>query len=194
MVSGCAMNRRQASQAASRMSSQVSKTRGESQVWRRDGQTFSTGFSSGAREGSRIRVMFFGTGEGWGCVPAGPIEQQDGVGALGDGAGDLVEVELHRVRVGEGWRQGGTGAAGRTDGAEEVGALVALVGRLARPRSAPRPLPNEAVLLADAGLVLTRRAAKQNQISIGLRAAMGPRWALSVSGKFFSRPAKLAVC
>jgi hypothetical protein len=35
-------------------------------------------------------------------VPAGPIEQQDGVGALGDGAGDLVEVELHRVRVGEG--------------------------------------------------------------------------------------------
>jgi hypothetical protein len=24
------------------------------------------------------------------------------VGALGDGAGDLVEVELHRVRVGEG--------------------------------------------------------------------------------------------
>src|SRR5918994_6132590 len=36
----------------------------------------------------------------------------------------------------------------------QVGALVALVGRLAGPRSAPRPLPHEAVLLADAGLVL----------------------------------------
>src|SRR4029450_2386259 len=74
--------------------------------------------------------------------------------ALGDGAGDLVEVELHGLGVGEGESQGGAGAAGRTDRAEEVGALVALVGRLARPRSAPRPLPHEAVLLADAGLIL----------------------------------------
>src|SRR5918995_3857409 len=31
------------------------------------------------------------------------------------------------------------------------------------------------------------RASSWNQISIGLRAAMGPRWALSVSGTFFER-------
>ncbi len=44
---------------------------GESQVWRRDCQTFSTGFSSGAREGSKIIVMFFGTARaGVVCHPA----------------------------------------------------------------------------------------------------------------------------
>ena len=76
------------------------------------------------------------------------------MGALGDGAGDLVEVKLHRLRVGEGQRQRGSLAASRTDRAEQVGALVALVGGLARPRSAPGPLPHEAVLLADPRLVL----------------------------------------
>src|SRR5687768_15062027 len=68
---------------------------------------------------------------------------------------NLVEVELHRFRIGEGQRQRGAGAAGRADRAEQVGALVALVGWLTRPRPAPGPLPHEAVLLADAGLVLT---------------------------------------
>jgi hypothetical protein len=88
-------------------------------------------------------------------VPAGAIEQQHGMGAPFDGAGDLVEVELHGLRVGKGQGQGCPRAAGRADGAEQVRAFVALVGRLLRPRSAPRPLPHEAVLLADAGLVLT---------------------------------------
>jgi len=36
----------------------------------------------------------------------------------------------------------------------QVGALVALVGGLARPGSALGPLPHKAVLLADAGLIL----------------------------------------
>ena len=99
-------------------------------------------------------MMFFGTIEAAGRVPAGAVEQQDGVSALGDGAGDLVEVELHGLGVGVGQGERGAGAARRADGAEQVGALVTLVGRLARPRAAPRPLPHEAVLLADAGLVL----------------------------------------
>ena len=42
----------------------------------------------------------------------------------------------------------------RADGAEQIGALVALIGRLPGPRAAPGPLPDEAVLLADPGLVL----------------------------------------
>ena len=69
------------------------------------------------------RVQFRGAGgqedhrdvlrdrEGSGRVPPGPIEQQDGMGAPGDGAGDLVEVKLHRVRVGERQRQRGARAA-----------------------------------------------------------------------------------
>src|SRR3954468_19756559 len=87
-------------------------------------------------------------------VPASAVEQQRGMGAPFDGAGDLVEVELHGLRVGEGQHQGGARAAGWADGAEQVRAFVALVGWLPRSRSAPRPLPHEAVLLADAGLVL----------------------------------------
>jgi hypothetical protein len=75
------------------------------------------------------------------------------VGALGDVARDFVEVELHHVGVGIGQREGSPDAAGRADGAEQIGVVIALVGGLPWPRSAPGPLPNLAVLLADAGLV-----------------------------------------
>ena len=68
--------------------------------------------------------------------------------------GYLVEVPLHGVGVGEGQRQRRAHAARRADGAEQVGALVALVGGLDRPRAAARPLPDKAVLLADPRLVL----------------------------------------
>ncbi len=64
-------------------------------------------------------------------------------------------MELHGLGVGEGQRKRGPDAAGGTDGAEQIGAVVALIGGLARPRSSPGPLPHEAVLLADAGLILT---------------------------------------
>jgi hypothetical protein len=63
-------------------------------------------------------------------------------------------VKLHHVGVGMRKRQGGPDAASRTDRAEQIGVVIALVGGLPRPRSAPGPLPNLAVLLADAGLVL----------------------------------------
>jgi hypothetical protein len=63
-------------------------------------------------------------------------------------------VELHRLGVGEGQRQSGADAPGRAHRAEEPGALVALVRRLARPRAASCPLPDQAVLPADAGFVL----------------------------------------
>src|SRR5215207_2418354 len=87
-------------------------------------------------------------------VPAGAVEEEHGVGAAPDHARDLLEVELHGLAVGIGHGEGRAGCARRADGAEQVGALVALVGGLARARAAPRPLAHEAVLLADAGLVL----------------------------------------
>ena len=99
--------------------------------------------------------MFFGTARAGVGVPTGTIEQQDGVRARSDGAGDLVEVKLHGVGVGVGQRQGGPRAAGRADRAEQIGAFVALIGWLPGPRSALGPLPHEAVLLADAGLIFT---------------------------------------
>src|SRR5215203_759675 len=124
MVLGFARRLRQASQAASTMASWLSKTRFESQFWRRYCQMFSTGLSSGAREGRKTRVMFFGTTRReLVCQPA-------------------------RSSRSTAW------APRRTDGAEQAGAFVPLIGGLAWARAAPRPLPYEAVLLADTGLVL----------------------------------------
>ena len=74
--------------------------------------------------------------------------------SLSDVARDFVEVELHRFGVGIGQRERRADAARRADGAEQIGVVVALVGRLARPGSPSGPLPDLAVLLADAGLVL----------------------------------------
>jgi hypothetical protein len=75
------------------------------------------------------------------------------MGARSDVARDFVEVKLHHVGVGVGQHEGRPDAAGRADRAEQIGVVVALVGGLPWPRSAPGPLPNLAVLLADAGLV-----------------------------------------
>lgn len=87
-------------------------------------------------------------------MPAGSVEQQNGVSAPGDAAADLVEMQLHGLGVGVRQRECRAFPLGRADRPEEIGALVALVGRLARPGPAPRPLPHQAVLLPDAGFVL----------------------------------------
>ena len=63
-------------------------------------------------------------------------------------------MKLHHVGVGIGQRERGSNPTGGADGAEQIGVVVALVGRLPWPGSAPRPLANLAVLLADPGLVL----------------------------------------
>lgn len=87
-------------------------------------------------------------------MPTGAVEYQRGMRAGGDFGGYLVEVELHHLGVGEGQRQGRALAAGGANRAEEIGVLIALVGRLPGPGSASRPLPDQAVLLADARFVL----------------------------------------
>ena len=87
-------------------------------------------------------------------MPSGSIEQQNGVCAISDVARYLIEVELHGECVSDGQCERRAFAARRTDRAKEIGALVTLVGRLARSRSASSPLADEAVLLTDAGLVL----------------------------------------
>jgi hypothetical protein len=52
----------------------------ESQFWRRYCQTFSTGFNSGAREGRKIAVIFWGTFKLARRMPSSPVEQQHGMG------------------------------------------------------------------------------------------------------------------
>src|SRR5580693_3998550 len=60
-------------------------------------------------------------------------------------------------------------AAGRADRAGQIGVGVALIGGLPWPRSAPGPLADKAVLLADPGLVLIGAFSCQTVL---------PRWSL----------------
>jgi hypothetical protein len=71
----------------------------------------------------------------------------------GDMTADLVEVDLHGARVGEGQHERRSLAAHRTDRAEQVGVGVALVGRQARSRALLRPDPGAAVLLTQPCLI-----------------------------------------
>jgi hypothetical protein len=69
-------------------------------------------------------------------------------------AGDFVEMELHGLGVGAGQGERRADAAGWANRSEQIGVFVALICGLARPRSASGPLPDLAILLANAGLVL----------------------------------------
>ena len=90
-------------------------------------------------------------------------------------------MKLHHVGVGVGQGERGADAAGGADRAEQIGVVIALVGGLARPRSAPGPLPNLAVLLADPGLVLQTRFRPASSPA-GLRDEPSAR-----AGSFFKR-------
>ena len=73
-----------------------------------------------------------------GCrVPSGPVEKQNGVGTLGDMAGDLIEMQLHGLSVGIWHCNGRAGSSCRIYGAKEIGILIALIGRLAGPLNRP---------------------------------------------------------
>ena len=126
----------------------------ESQLARRYCQTFSTGFSSGERDGKKISVMFFRDAQAWGYVPAGAVEQHDSMGAARHLGGDFVQMRLHRLGVGVGQRQSRADGTRRADGAKQIGVLITLVGGLARSRSALGPLANLAVLLPNPGFIL----------------------------------------
>jgi len=64
-------------------------------------------------------------------MPSGAVHEQNSLRALGDVAGYLVEMKLHGFGIGVWHGESRTGSACRTDGAKQIGILVALVGRLA---------------------------------------------------------------
>ncbi len=82
---------------------------------------FSAALSSGDRAGIGSRVMLAGTASLPVMVPAGLIDQDDGVGARGHGLGDFGQVQLHRLGGAAGQDQAGALAILRADGAEDVG-------------------------------------------------------------------------
>ena len=63
-------------------------------------------------------------------------------------------MKLHHVGVRVGQGESRFDTASRTDRAKQIGVVVALVGALSGARSTPGLLADEAVLLANPGLVL----------------------------------------
>ena len=89
-----------------------------------------------------------------GCVPAGLVERENGVGAGCNAAADLVQMMLHGDGIGTRKNEGSTGIACWTYRSEQVCVGVPLILGLARARSLRSPLIDQAVLLTDPHFIL----------------------------------------
>ena len=87
-------------------------------------------------------------------MPACPIKDQEGMRSGGDGAGDLGQAGGHCPGVDAGQHETGCGAAGRTDGTEEIGPLIAGIAGRAGSGAAPGPDAGDRALLADPCFIL----------------------------------------
>lgn len=101
------------------------------------------------QDGDVFGQMKFGGG-----MPAGLIDDEDGMRAGIDGAGDLLEMGVHRLGIAPGQNQPDALALLRTDGTEDVGPLGALIVRRDGSCSALRPAARYLVLLPDPGFIL----------------------------------------
>ncbi len=98
-------------------------------------------------------------------MPPGPVHQHNRMRLSGDMAADLVEMHLHGFGVRPGQHERRPLAVSRTDGAEQIGVPIALIGRLAGARAFSCPKAGQAVLLTQPRFVLepdfNRRSRRQ---------------------------------
>ena len=87
-------------------------------------------------------------------MPAGTIEQYHGMATAGDVAADLGQMKVHRLAVGHREDERGTHIAGGTDGAKQIGPVIALVAWRSRPAAPFGPYAGQGALLADTRLIL----------------------------------------
>lgn len=87
-------------------------------------------------------------------MPAGLIDDQDGMSAGIDGCGYFGQMSIHRFGIAPGQHQADALALFRTDRTEDICPFGALIARCAGPCSALGPTARDLVLLADAGFVL----------------------------------------
>src|ERR1700730_15399220 len=87
-------------------------------------------------------------------VPAGTIEDHHGMGIRGDLAADLAEVMVHRGGIADRHDQRRRLALRRADRTKQIGRGEAEIFWRHRPAAGLPPYPGQAVLLADASLVL----------------------------------------
>src|SRR5207248_1289894 len=87
-------------------------------------------------------------------VPAGLIEQQNGMRSRGDGLRDFGQMQRHCGGIAARQDEASGTPLGRADGPKDVGRAGALIVRRGRPRPPPCPPPGDLVLLANPSLVL----------------------------------------
>src|SRR5450631_252377 len=87
-------------------------------------------------------------------MPSGSIEEEDGVTALRHLAADLLEMQVHRLRIGIWQDQGHTDIALRADSAKYVGPFAALIPRRGWAAAALGPDASQCALLTNPGFVL----------------------------------------
>ena len=86
-------------------------------------------------------------------MPAGLIDEENGMGSPCDHLCDFSQVQVHRLGVARGQDQGRALALFRADGTEDVGGGSALVTGRAGAGAALGPAAGDLVLLADTSLI-----------------------------------------
>lgn len=87
-------------------------------------------------------------------VPAGTVENEDGVYIGWQRGGKPGEKQVHHGGIDEGQHQGEVLAGGGADGREDVGPLVALLGKAGGALAPQPPAVTHPSLVADARFVL----------------------------------------
>lgn len=76
------------------------------------------------------------------------------MGTRGNGLADSVQMQVHHAGIGFGHDNCSACRSAWAGGAEEIGRVVALIARRARPGSAFRPNARQGTLLADPCFIL----------------------------------------
>ena len=88
-----------------------------------------------------------------GGMPSGLVEDNNGMGAVGDLRADFRKMQAHGLGVGVGQNQGRRFVGFRTGRSEQVGSFVTLILGLPWPAAATRPLAGQLPLLTDPSFI-----------------------------------------
>lgn len=112
-------------------------------------------------------------------VPAGAVEDEDGVLVLGQRGGEVREEDAHRLCRDVRQHEGEVLAGGGPDGGKDVRPGVAHVAEPGRALPAGEPAMAHAPLLAEAGLVLEpeRQALVRMRCARGIEGGLEPPFA-----------------
>lgn len=108
-----------------------------------------------------------GHGQGSGGVPAGAVENHEGVLVLGQGFGEVLQEAIHRLGRDRRQDQRKGLSGGGLGGGEDIGPVEPLIAQPGRALSLQPPAMTQAPLLADARLVLKEQADPLGRMGCG---------------------------